>query len=376
MQTPAHYCSSLAVNGGDTLFLGASLTRNQTTMSKNGTFAFGFFSPRVTNNWYIGIWYARNSQKAIVWVANRENPVRSIPDVLEFSSDGYLRLFDRNGRSVWLADIGQKGSRRVIMDSGNFIMLYMVAWHEDVERHEPNFLEEVFRSCKRALLFRKDMSSGNTRVMMVYNNTVPYLSSGEWTGDFFANEPVMESSNKFQASCVRLSPSRIYISFVINQIDHILTGRFLLPENGGFEFYYLMDDGGWSLRSLTYRGWLHLSCETAHRSEGSKPLHLLLQLCCRILYCCFSSAVGSIFLWKRRGLLKKKVEEEVPMSLKKFTYKELRTATDNFKHKLGSGAFGSVFKGTLPDSTLVAVKRLEGSTQAEKQFREEIITTV
>ncbi|GLJ51237.1 hypothetical protein SUGI_1090010 [Cryptomeria japonica] len=49
------------------------------------------------------------------------------------------------------------------------------------------------------------------------------------------------------------------------------------------------------------------------------------------------------------------------MWLKKFTYKELRIAMENFKHKLGSGTFG-----TLPDNTRAAIKRLEGSTEAEK----------
>ncbi|GLJ51277.1 hypothetical protein SUGI_1090610 [Cryptomeria japonica] len=58
-----------------------------------------------------------------------------------------------------------------------------------------------------------------------------------------------------------------------------------------------------------------------------------------------------------------------------FSYKELRIATENFKHKLGSGALGSVFKGTLPDNMPVPVKRVEGSTQVEKHFRAEIITT-
>ncbi|GLJ51240.1 hypothetical protein SUGI_1090050 [Cryptomeria japonica] len=60
------------------------------------------------------------------------------------------------------------------------------------------------------------------------------------------------------------------------------------------------------------------------------------------------------------------------MSLKVFTYKELRITTKNFKHKLGSGEFGSVFTGVLSDNTLVAVKRLEGSAREKKQFRVEI----
>ncbi|GLJ51351.1 hypothetical protein SUGI_1091830 [Cryptomeria japonica] len=72
-------CISLGLGGGDTLLPGDSLAGNQTITSKNGTFALGFFSPKGTNNWYIGIWYARMSPKTIVWVANRDKPVRSMP---------------------------------------------------------------------------------------------------------------------------------------------------------------------------------------------------------------------------------------------------------------------------------------------------------
>ncbi|XP_057843796.2 G-type lectin S-receptor-like serine/threonine-protein kinase At2g19130 [Cryptomeria japonica] len=56
----------------------------------------------------------------------------------------------------------------------------------------------------------------------------------------------------------------------------------------------------------------------------------------------------------------------------RFTHNQVKTATSNFRHKLGSGGFGTVFKGTLPDGTLVAVKKLESSKQCEKQFRAEI----
>ncbi|XP_057859928.2 G-type lectin S-receptor-like serine/threonine-protein kinase At2g19130 [Cryptomeria japonica] len=58
--------------------------------------------------------------------------------------------------------------------------------------------------------------------------------------------------------------------------------------------------------------------------------------------------------------------------LRAFSYKELKIATRNFSDKLGNGGFGSVFKGSLIDGTLVAVKRLEGSRKGEKQFRAEI----
>ncbi|KAL1823103.1 hypothetical protein ACET3Z_009881 [Daucus carota] len=57
-----------------------------------------------------------------------------------------------------------------------------------------------------------------------------------------------------------------------------------------------------------------------------------------------------------------------------FGFKDLQTATKNFSEMLGRGSFGSVFKGTLPDSTVIAVKKLEGIRQGEKQFRNEIST--
>ncbi|PUZ41797.1 LOW QUALITY PROTEIN: hypothetical protein GQ55_9G533500 [Panicum hallii var. hallii] len=52
----------------------------------------------------------------------------------------------------------------------------------------------------------------------------------------------------------------------------------------------------------------------------------------------------------------------------------LARCTKNYSHKLGSGSFGSVYKGSLPDHTAIAVKRLEGSAQGEKQFRAELRT--
>ncbi|KAG0483908.1 hypothetical protein HPP92_011992 [Vanilla planifolia] len=61
-------------------------------------------------------------------------------------------------------------------------------------------------------------------------------------------------------------------------------------------------------------------------------------------------------------------------SLVQFSYTDLQRITRNFSEKLGSGGFGSVFKGTLPNSIQVAVKKLEGLRQGEKQFRAEVST--
>ena len=61
-------------------------------------------------------------------------------------------------------------------------------------------------------------------------------------------------------------------------------------------------------------------------------------------------------------------------SLIAFAYRDLQNATKNFSDRLGGGGFGSVFKGTLPDSSVIAVKKLESISQGEKQFRTEVST--
>jgi serine/threonine protein kinase len=55
-----------------------------------------------------------------------------------------------------------------------------------------------------------------------------------------------------------------------------------------------------------------------------------------------------------------------------FSYADLGRATRNFSEKLGAGGFGSVYKGVISGLSTVAVKRLDGVRQGEKQFRAEV----
>uniref|UniRef100_A0A453SRH1 Receptor-like serine/threonine-protein kinase n=1 Tax=Aegilops tauschii subsp. strangulata TaxID=200361 RepID=A0A453SRH1_AEGTS len=73
---------------------------------------------------------------------------------------------------------------------------------------------------------------------------------------------------------------------------------------------------------------------------------------------------------KRSGQIRN--ESEVCDGIAAFRYNDLQRATNSFADKLGGGSFGSVFKGFIKGSNAIAVKRLDGAYQGEKQFRAEV----
>ncbi|KAJ4960802.1 hypothetical protein NE237_020712 [Protea cynaroides] len=58
---------------------------------------------------------------------------------------------------------------------------------------------------------------------------------------------------------------------------------------------------------------------------------------------------------------------------KRFSYAELKAATNDFSNIIGQGGFGTVYKGELPDHRTIAVKCLKDVTGGETEFWGEII---
>eukprot|EP00250_Pteridium_aquilinum_P022092 c25299_g1_i2 orf=1-2643(-) len=61
------------------------------------------------------------------------------------------------------------------------------------------------------------------------------------------------------------------------------------------------------------------------------------------------------------------------LSLQEFTFQEIKIATKNFDTQLGMGGFGPVYKGTLKDGHVVAIKiASDSSYQGSKEFLNEV----
>lgn len=122
-----------------------------------------------------------------------------------------------------------------------------------------------------------------------------------------------------------------------------------------------------------------------HSSDIGENLNLLWVWITVPVVVVLSSGVVFYFYWKRK-CRKENLEDTYPtieeviqghsMAPKKFTLKEIRRATGKFdpKNKLGSGAFGTVYKGLLGNKE-IAVKRVSKySSQGKQEFIAEVTT--
>ncbi|KAK4260915.1 hypothetical protein QN277_003976 [Acacia crassicarpa] len=99
--------------------------------------------------------------------------------------------------------------------------------------------------------------------------------------------------------------------------------------------------------------------------------------------CLLIVGFGFVLWWRQRYNkqiffdVSEQYREEICLgNLKKFNFRELQAATNNFSSKnlIGKGGFGNVYKGYLPDGTIIAVKRLKDGNAigGEIQFQTEV----
>ncbi|CAA6665682.1 unnamed protein product [Spirodela intermedia] len=85
--------------------------------------------------------------------------------------------------------------------------------------------------------------------------------------------------------------------------------------------------------------------------------------------------LGLIWFWLRRKAIENNELRGLNLPTGSFSLKQIKAATGNFdpENKIGEGGFGPVYKGVLPDGSMIAVKQLSSkSKQGNREFVTEI----
>ncbi|CAJ2665707.1 unnamed protein product [Trifolium pratense] len=159
-------------SAGDTITKSDSFLDGSTLISKDGTFELGFFNPGNSPNRYVGIWYKNIPVKTVVWVANRDNPIKdnSSSSKLKINSEGNLVLLNNNQSILWSTNATKTASSPIVhlLNNGNLVL------RDDNENEEDSFLWQSFDYPGNTLLpgmkIGWDKKTGLNRRVTAWNN--------------------------------------------------------------------------------------------------------------------------------------------------------------------------------------------------------------
>ncbi|XVF68832.1 hypothetical protein PTKIN_Ptkin11bG0032700 [Pterospermum kingtungense] len=205
-----------------------------------------------------------------------------------------------------------------------------------------------------------DLSSGNPMQLWIDYNQVEKLLN-------VTLGPI--TSNK---------PSRPLISTAIDLDTVLLDSMYVGFSSSTGELtcnHYIL---GWSFSKAGEAQRLDYSklpsLPPRRRSKSKPDLRVILPLV--IVFALLVMIFGGVYVIRRKKYEEILEDWEKEYGPQRFSYKDLHEATKGFKEKelLGSGGFGSVYRGVLPASNeQVAVKRIShDSKQGMKQFVAEI----
>ncbi|ESW31225.1 hypothetical protein PHAVU_002G220200 [Phaseolus vulgaris] len=204
----------------NTLTKSQSLQTNQTLLSPNAIFELGFFS-YTNSTWYLAIWYKtiHDTEKTVVWVANRDTPLQNSIGFLKIDDKGNLLIVNQSHKPVWSSNHSTPITNPVLelLDSGNLVL------REENENDPTRFLWQSFDYPTDTLLpgmklgwnfdtgmekhitswrvTNQDPSSGDFSFKLdcrglpeifLWNKDQIIYRSGPWNGDRFSGVPEMQ----------------------------------------------------------------------------------------------------------------------------------------------------------------------------------------
>ncbi|KAG6692437.1 G-type lectin S-receptor-like serine/threonine-protein kinase At1g11330 isoform X1 [Carya illinoinensis] len=250
---------------------------DQTIISNGGEFKLGFFSPANSTYRYVGIWYAKVSESPVspvIWVANRDKPLKTPSGILTISEDGNLVVLDGEKTILWSSNVTSSVSNMSarLLDTGNLVLQEnttgLITW-ESFQHPSNSWLPEMKLSTNATTgknvqltswksssdpafgTFSAGTYSFNLPEVFIWNGSSPYWRSGPWNGMIFIGVPTMKARYLNRFSLVDDKEGSFYFAFEFS--NKSLPFHYVLNAEGNLLETYSINGKDWvvSWSSLT-----------------------------------------------------------------------------------------------------------------------------
>ncbi|GKV19165.1 hypothetical protein SLEP1_g29459 [Rubroshorea leprosula] len=250
----------------DTITPSKSIKYPEAIISNGSKFQLGFFSPANSTDLYVGIWYnGINPVKGVIWVANREKPLKDYSGTLMISEDGNLVVLNGQKQVLWSSNVEKMTGYNTIarlLDIGNLVLLDKTTGVKMWESFQQpsNVLMPTMKVGVDLRTGEKiqvtswkspsDPSVGNFSIgiepfdipqCFYWNNSQPYWRSGPWNGRVFVGVPGMNSLDLGYRLEADRDEGTFYYSFTLGP-DKYLLDFFMDPEGKVIERYWTRND--------------------------------------------------------------------------------------------------------------------------------------
>lgn len=211
----------------------------------------GFFNPGNSLNRYVGVWFNKIPEQNILWVANRETPLKKKDGVLKITDKGNITIFlGKNGRDfVWSSNVSMAITGNItakLLSSGNLVLTMInrsgrvdsVVWKSFDYPTDTILAEMKIGLDRRTGLNRvltswkseEDPAAGEYSAavephgppqLIVYKNSAPSWPGGPWNGQILSGMLTVVSRLKTYEMDYT-NESSLFSSTYINNTDEVL----------------------------------------------------------------------------------------------------------------------------------------------------------
>ncbi|TXG47256.1 hypothetical protein EZV62_026550 [Acer yangbiense] len=191
----------------DTITSSQLIRDNETIISSGSAFELGFFSPVNSSNRYVGIWFNDRSE-TVIWVANRNKPLKDASGVLKISEDGNLVVLNGKNEVLWSSNVSKPltNATAQLLDSGNLVLVdstHGISIWESFQDPTHTVLSGMKLSTNKRTgqkvqltswknpsdpspgSYSHGIESSNIPEAFTWNDSQVYWRTGPWNGEYF-----------------------------------------------------------------------------------------------------------------------------------------------------------------------------------------------